>query len=77
MGRLSLGDLLSFFPSNDLAKALTRAGLHGGGTKIERVELLLSADRLLVVIVGPEELRRHPIITLGEYTRLQNYGVRG
>jgi hypothetical protein len=43
MPRLSLGDLLSFFPSNDLAKALTRAGLHGGGTKIERVELLRSA----------------------------------
>ena len=43
MQRLSLGDLLSFFPSNDLAQALARAGLHGGGAKIERIELLRSA----------------------------------
>lgn len=41
--RLSLGDLLAFFPSNDLAQALVRAGLHGGGSKIERLELLRSA----------------------------------
>jgi hypothetical protein len=41
--RLSLGDLLSHMPSNDLSQALARAGLRGGGTKIERVELLRSA----------------------------------
>lgn len=43
MGRLSLGDILSFFTANDLAQALARCGLRGSGTKIERLELLRSA----------------------------------
>jgi len=43
MSRLSLGDLLNFFPTNDLAQALVRAGLPGAGSKIERLERLRSA----------------------------------
>lgn len=43
MGRLSLGDILSFFPANELSQALARGGLRGGGTKIERLEALRAA----------------------------------
>lgn len=45
MPRLSLGDLLSFFPANDLSRALARAGVRGGGTRIERLERLRTAAR--------------------------------
>lgn len=65
MGRLSLGDLLTFFPSNDIAQALSRAGLSAAGTKVERVELLrsaaaqsrVSADQVLEYF-SAESLRR-------------------
>jgi len=43
MPHLSLGDLLDHFPTNDLARALVRAGLPGQGTKIERLERLRAA----------------------------------
>jgi hypothetical protein len=43
MPRLTLGDVLNEFSGPEIAKALVRAGLPGGGTKIYRVELLRSA----------------------------------
>ena len=43
--RVSLGDLLNAFPANEIAAALVRAGLPGGGKKIERLERLRSAGR--------------------------------
>src|SRR5262245_46342417 len=43
MGRLSLGDLLTFFPSNDVAQTFSRAGLSGTITRAGRIEVLWSA----------------------------------
>jgi hypothetical protein len=40
MTRFSFGDLLSFFSANELARAASRAGLGGGGSKIEKLENL-------------------------------------
>lgn len=63
--RLSLGDLLDHFPTNELAQALVRAGLPGHGSKIERLERLraaaldarLSASQVLEFF-GSEGIRR-------------------
>src|SRR5262245_53504564 len=65
MGRLSLGDLLTFFPSNDVTQAFSRAGLWGADRKAERIDLLrvssakrgLSAGQVLEFF-SAESLRR-------------------
>jgi len=43
MAHITLGDLLNSFSTQDLAKALVRAGLTGGGSRIERIERLRAA----------------------------------
>ena len=43
MGRLSLGDLLTFIPSNEVARTFSRAGLSGAARKTRRIELLRAA----------------------------------